>query len=226
MEVHKDSNPRHYARLWRNGHDGCPVCGLEYVRESEADRRIHRARHRKVLQVYEPKPDPVLAAHYAAHGTFLPLDSRSPLRLRNRLEGMAIMFRRELSFDFPPYSATEADPLPWNDDCKPAHHWLIVTPDGRPIGGFSARWREWTDAPAQWMWAWVWVIPSERRTGHVQRCWALLKAKFPNIQPEPPFSYPVAKFFANRDDVSELTRRLCGKTTPLGPVGDSLEDLK
>ena len=99
-------------------------------------------------------------------------------------------------------------------------HWLIVTPDNRPVGGFSARWREWADAPSEWMWAWVWVIPSERRTGHVQRCWTMLKAEFPKIEPEPPFSYPIAKFFANRDDVSERTRKLAARRVARGPDPD------
>jgi hypothetical protein len=52
--------------------------------------------HREVLCVYEPKPDPRLAVFYGDHGAFVPLDSHSPGWLRNRLTGMATMFRREL----------------------------------------------------------------------------------------------------------------------------------
>jgi acetyltransferase ESCO-like protein len=177
----------------------CPVCGLLYVRELEEDRRVHRARHREVLQVYEPKPDPRLSALYAEHGNFMPLDSRSPHWLRNRLGSMAMMFQRELGFDFPPYSAAEDDPTP-------SRHWLIVTADGRSIGGLSARWREYSDASARWVWAWVWVIPSERRAGHAPRCWTMLKAKLPEVEPEPPYSYPIAKFFAARTDVADYVR--------------------
>ena len=59
MEAVKDVNPRHYARMWVGWHaledDTCLVCGLTYVRESEQDRRLHRSRHRKVVQVYEPR---------------------------------------------------------------------------------------------------------------------------------------------------------------------------
>jgi hypothetical protein len=67
--IHRD---REYARTWQSWMIGsweelrCPVCGLLYVRESEADRRVHRSRHRQVLQVYEPKPDPRLAAYSVA----------------------------------------------------------------------------------------------------------------------------------------------------------------
>jgi hypothetical protein len=91
---------REYARTWRsfgvNNDAVCPVCGLLYVRRFDEDRRIHCARHREVLQVYEPKPDPRLAVLYGEHGAFVPLDSHSPRWLRNRLTGMATMFRREL----------------------------------------------------------------------------------------------------------------------------------
>jgi hypothetical protein len=136
------STDREYATTWRSRSCGCPapVCGLEYVRESEEDRRIHRARHRQVLKVYEPKPDLRLAVLYREHGAFVPVDSRSPRWLHNRLEGMAKMFRRELGYDFPPYSADESEPCP---------HWLIATADGRPIGVLSARWREYSDAPGR-----------------------------------------------------------------------------
>jgi hypothetical protein len=88
---------RGYARTWwpwLDHSEAWPVCGLMYVRESEEDRRIHCARHREVLQVYEPKPDPRLAVLYGEHGAFVPLDSHSPRWLHNRLTGMATMFRR------------------------------------------------------------------------------------------------------------------------------------
>lgn len=207
MRAANAANPRHYARQWMmNAHECCcPVCGLLYVKDSENDRRIHRARHRKVLQVYEPKPMAALAACYAKHGSFLQLDSHSPRLLRQRLADMAMMFRRELGFDFAPYEATE-------DYDEPSHHWLIISANGRAIGGMSARWRIYSDAPAQWVWAWAWVIPAERRGGHTQRCWDMLRAKIPGIKPEPPFSYPIAKFFAERSDVSERIRAIAART--------------
>jgi hypothetical protein len=95
---------REYARTWRSwigdSEFRCAVCGLVYARESENDRRVHRSRHRQVLQVYEPKPDPRLAALYIEHGPFIPIDDHSPRWLCNRLDGMAKMFRRELGYDF------------------------------------------------------------------------------------------------------------------------------
>jgi hypothetical protein len=42
---------------------------------------------------------PISPHLYAEHGAFVPIGSHSQLRLRNRLEGMATMFRREFQFD-------------------------------------------------------------------------------------------------------------------------------
>ena len=66
---------REYATSWAcwdGAYDGpdlsrCRVCGLTYVR------------HRQVLRVYEPRPDPQLAV---ANGPFVPLDPCSPRRAR------------------------------------------------------------------------------------------------------------------------------------------------
>ena len=196
---------RHHARLWWRDWRGaissstCPVCGLTYVRKVADDRKRHRTQHRKVLATYEPKPNASLAALYAKHGVFVPVAGRSLRSMRNRLGNMAVMFRRECGFDFVPYSVGD-EKSEWG------HHWLILTPDGRAIGGLSAWHREFMDAPPGWRWAWAWVIPAMRRNGHMQRCWDMLTARFSEIEPQPPLSRPAAQFFAGRSDVTERVR--------------------
>jgi len=195
---------RHYAKLWNRylDNDACPTCGLSYVREIEENRRAHRARHRQVLQVYEPKPVPSLAKLYAKHGTFVPVDYRTPLALRRRMENMGLMFKREQGYDFPPYEAND-----YKYSKGPACHWLIVSLDGRPIGGMSAAWREYSNAPARWVWAWVWIVPSERKSGWMLRCWDMIREQIPGLnEPERPLSIPAARFFVNRRDVPDYVR--------------------
>jgi hypothetical protein len=51
----------------------CAVCGFLYAPEDKSDQRKHGAYHRKVLQVYEPKPNPRLSALYGEHGAFVPI---------------------------------------------------------------------------------------------------------------------------------------------------------
>jgi hypothetical protein len=212
---------REYARAWRtwrqserlraDGWVECSICGFGYVRGSEEDQRIHRARHREVLRVYEPKPLPTLAALYREHGAFVPVHSYSPRWLRNRLAGLATMFRREVGYEGVPYSADESFLVLKLNPLTSSWHWIIATPHGRAIGGLSARWRDYSDAESCWTWAWVWVIPSERRAGHAQRCWDMLKTKLPGIEPEPPFSPPIARFFASRTDVPDRIRARCSE---------------
>ena len=107
----------------------CSVCGLMYATDVDEDRRLHRARHAKVLRVISPKPQRTLARAYAQRGEFVPIDRSSPLWMRRRLGDIAMQFKRELRFDFAPY-------YPDDDDPK-GHHWLIVTDDGRSIGGLA-----------------------------------------------------------------------------------------
>ena len=36
----------------------------------------------------------------------------------------------------------------------------------------------------------AWIIPAERRHGYMQLCWNMLGGKWPEIEPQPPFSIP------------------------------------
>jgi hypothetical protein len=196
---------QHYAQQWKSFRylddpDRCEVCGLNYCHDSARDRRDHNKRHKQVLDVYEPKPHPELAQRFAADGPFLRIEHSSPLWQRRRLAGMAKMFQRELGFDFAPYHEAETN-------APEEHHWLILAADGRTVGGLSVDWRAWRNAPTEWIWAWVWIIPSERRHGHAGRCWAMLKERFPAIEPERPLSLSMMLFFAGRTDVSTRTHR-------------------
>ena len=182
----------------------CSICGLMYATDVDEDRRLHRARHAKVLRIISPKPQGTLAQAYARHGEFVPIERSSPPWMRRRLWGVAVQFKRELGFDFAPYH-------PDDNDLK-GHHWLIVTEDGRSIGGLSVRWVVFSDAPPQWLWTWIWVVPSERRKGWASRCWNMLAPRFSGIDPDPPLSPPIARFFLDRTDVSEFTRNAAPRT--------------
>jgi hypothetical protein len=186
-----------YAKkYWRPQHqyqiDGsCPVCGCH---ETTENFREHQRWHDEVVRIYEPVPMPALAALYTEHGALVPLFESSPRTLRNRLDGIAKMFRCEVGLTLPPYDSNE------RDNGK-SHRWLIASPDGRPIGGLGACWRE-----PRWVWNWIWVIATERRRGHVLRCWTTLKELLPGVEPIP-HSEPSARFFLDRDDVPDHIRQ-------------------
>jgi uncharacterized protein YciI len=194
---------RDYALLWPSTRRvvplDCNVCGLFYCKDSPEDRREHRRRHRQVLRIYEPEPIPRLVGC----GPFVKVTPRSPRWMRNRLEGAAIMFRREGAFDFAPYSAGE-----YYNEGKFRHH-LIADPTGRVIGAFGTEWTTYCDASPQW--TWIWVVPSERRTGHMRATWEMLKATIPGIEPKPPFSFGAAAFFVERNDVSDRIKQIAAR---------------
>lgn len=55
-------------------HEGtCPVCNMLFVKELAEDRRFHRAFHRSVVDVFEPKPSITLAKLYRPHGQIVPV---------------------------------------------------------------------------------------------------------------------------------------------------------
>jgi RimJ/RimL family protein N-acetyltransferase len=175
----------------------CPVCNMLYVKELAEDRRIHRAFHRSVVDVFEPKPSVTLAKLYSCHGQLVPVRWDSPQPLRRRLASLSRVFKREFGCDFTMYSATG----------DPGDGYLVAEPDGRAVGGFVVRWIEYSNAPAQWMLSWVWIAPTHRRRGLMRAAWLMAKDKYPGIDPDPPFSKGAAEFFANRDDLSERIRK-------------------
>lgn len=92
------------------------------------------------MQIYEPGPAPQVFGT----GPFLAVTPWSRPRVRNQLEGCARMFQRELSFDFAPYCAVEHA---YRDAPR---QFLIVSPDGRAVGGAGARYREYTGVGHVW----------------------------------------------------------------------------
>jgi hypothetical protein len=168
-----------------------------YVKELPEDRRIHRVFHRRVVDVFEPKPSITLAKLYSRHGQLVPVRWDSLRPVRRRLASISRVFKREFGCDFTMYSETG----------DPADGYLIAEPDGRAVGGFVVRWIQFSNAPAQWILSWVWIAPSHRRCGLMRTAWLMVKDKYSGIDPDPPFSRSAAQFFANRDDVSERIRK-------------------
>src|SRR5271165_712069 len=122
-------------------------------------------------------------------GEFVPIDWRSPLQpVVHRHAGK---LAREMMLDYPP-----------NDLRNPKGiQFIIASEDGRPIGAMQVAFVEWSNAPPSCLWCWVRVNRAERGQGWVEKIWRFLRPLFPGIEPDPPFSYPVARFFVERDDV-------------------------
>jgi hypothetical protein len=72
-------------------HEGvCPVCNMLYVKELLEDRRIHRAYHRSVVDVFEAKSNITLAKLYSRDGQLVPVRWDSPRPLSTRRDDTAM----------------------------------------------------------------------------------------------------------------------------------------
>ena len=126
---------------------------------------------------------------------FRVIGPRSPKAWRHEVEKLARYFKRELGFDFPPYTANEAE-----SDSEPSLDRVLVVPkiDWEHtiylIGAVGVRWSEWDDAPPCWSVTWAWLHPYERRKGHLTRVWPFLLRMFPGPHIEPPVSPSMMQF--------------------------------
>src|SRR5688572_5094376 len=102
---------REYAREFYRRYDtcACPVCNLTYAADYDEDRKTHRVFHKRVVDVFEPRPSVTLAKEYAKHGECVPVGPISNQYLRRRLEHIARVFKREFGCDFTMYSEVGDD---------------------------------------------------------------------------------------------------------------------
>jgi hypothetical protein len=169
--------------LQMNLNDGlCPICDLMYVKGNPDDERQHRSRRRMVLKITEPKPEPSFAKFQTE---FIPATTR---RLSKRLYQIAWTFKREMRFDF----------VQWSETGDDGRGYLMVSDDGRVVGGFVVRWhqgRRRRDGQAGWSPSWIWVARAYRRQGWLRRTWSVVVNRYPGIEPEGPLSEGSYAFF-------------------------------
>lgn len=125
----------------------------------------------------------------------------SPLAYRKAAERLANYFRREFHYDFPQYSATEAD----FSGVKVMRDRVLMfgkidrslsEPNTRKVfyGAVCVRWIKWEDAPACWTLDWAWFHPYERRQGHLTRAWPHILQIYSNPWPRHPRSAAMKSF--------------------------------
>ncbi len=173
----------------------CPVCNLTYVEDYPPDQLTHQHCHRTVLNTFEPRPNARMAKLHIEHGDFISVFVISPLFLRRRLFRVSRAFVREFGAS-----------AQYDESGDLAHGFLVVDVEGRTIGGFAIRWREYSDAPPGWGLAFIWIAPDHRRKGYLRRAWEFARSNFDGIEPEPPYSRASAAFFKDRDDVRPEVR--------------------
>jgi len=122
----------------------------------------------------------------------------SPESWRHATEKLAYYFKRQLSYDFPPYVASEVADRDLDKDRVLVFIHDTVLADWEDylyfVGAVGIRWCDWENAPASWTITWAWLHPYERRAGYLSRVWPFLLQKFPNFRVEAPISEAMIGF--------------------------------
>jgi hypothetical protein len=121
----------------------------------------------------------------------------SPLKLRREVERFAIYFRREFSYDFQQFSATEKpkkeQPYAAYLFTNETNHYPRVW-----VGACCFRWRKYQDAEPRWGAQWAWLHPYYRGKGILSGAWDRFHELHGNFLPEPPYSPAMEAFLRKR----------------------------
>jgi RimJ/RimL family protein N-acetyltransferase len=124
---------------------------------------------------------------------FVEIDLNSPLDLRLAAEDLARCFKREMKYDFPPYTAREAEYATRDisqDRVLGFHCDIDVGLRGyyHLIGAVGVRRERPPNAPAHWCISWAWIHPFVRRQGILTAAWPHILQRFP----EPEIDFPIS----------------------------------
>lgn len=174
----------------------CMACGMSYMRGDPDESAAHRANHRKVMAVADPKPNPKVQAALADGWDGRVIRS-SPKWQHDLIYERAVLFRREFHYDF----------VQWDSrgERKPGVVGIVFTDSiGTVLGACCFRWREYTQAPHAWAMVWIWIAPKARRTGLLTARWPALLSEFGEFHIEHPLS-DAMRTFAVKHGVAGIT---------------------
>jgi hypothetical protein len=118
------------------------------------------------------------------------IGASSPFHLRQGVARLALWFRREFHYDFPPYDEScDSTVFVWADgDC--------LTNGQVPLIGAAG-----FDSEDGFPWAlgWAWFHPYARRRGYLSQAWPYFRKRFGGFILEPPLSEAMEAFVAKND---------------------------
>jgi hypothetical protein len=160
----------------------------------EAIRRLHAdmLEEHEVTAIIRPQPRSWLGRLYKQYGSFVPIwgpVGGKPTRSSTLLYRIVQAFSREIGLG------------QWSKFSGAEEGYIITDPEGRALGGFGVRWREYTNTPDCWRLEWIWIAPGYRRQGWLRRSWEMVDRNYPGIVPDKPFSAGTEAFFATQPAV-------------------------
>lgn len=158
----------------------CEYCGWTYTK-GDMDAAIeHRRRHSRHQRSFDPRPNPAFARRLAVAPNPDVVKHGSPKWMHEEVYERAVMFKREMEFDF----------IQWNMPFKGrppeegvAYLLAEVSATSTIAGACAFRERS-----GQWTMDWAWIAPKFRRRGIMQRYWP----RFLEAYGDFPLEYPLS----------------------------------
>ena len=180
--------PRYRAPRVRVEHT-CDYCGMTFTRGDLESGIGHRSYHRRIQRCIDPTPLSKLARRIeqSTNGDAHVVDQTSPKWMHKEMYERAVMFKREMEFDF----------VQWNFPTTPGRvteegvgYLLCLREHPATIAGACA-FRERAEG---WTMDWAWIAPGHRRRGLMRSHWARFVERFGDFPLELPLSDAMQAF--------------------------------
>lgn len=113
--------------------------------------------------------------------------NKSPFFHKKAVERMALYFKREFSYDFLQFRASD------EHDEEEHSAWMFVDCEV-VIGACCFIKEDYKDIGERWVMGWIWIHPFCRRTGILTKYWDIFVEKFENFLPALPLSKAMKSF--------------------------------
>ncbi|WP_137917225.1 hypothetical protein [Hydrogenophaga sp. 2FB] len=177
----------------------CDYCGYERTSGDLESSLAHRAYHHRIQRCRDPKPLAAFAHRLATSATADVVTNMSPKWAHKEMYERAVMFKREMGFDFPQWT----DPPAKGRTTEEGVGYLLA--DSREpatiAGACAFRQRDGT-----WTLDWAWLAPKYRRTGVLQRYWTRFVAAYGDFDLEYPLSDAMRDFVLKHGTAVQQTR--------------------
>lgn len=176
-----------YKKPQQHAEQRCTYCNFLYTPGNLDSSLDHRREHHRHQHVFDPKPLLVFARHQARSDQADVITSKSPKWAHREMYERAIMFKREMRYDFPQWSFPPTQGRP-TERCT--GYFLADPASPSTIAGacaFRLRGDRWTMD-------WAWLAPKYRRSGIMQRHWPRFVAAYGDFPLEFPLSEAMQAF--------------------------------
>ena len=179
----------------------CDYCGYTYTK-GDLDAAIeHRRQHRRHRHSMDPRPLSAVARRLAEIRDGDIVTATSPKWMHKEVYERAVMFKREMEYDFIQWGLPPKKGRPREDGI--GYLLAEVNTPSTIVGACAFRERSGT-----WTMDWAWLAPKYRRRGVMQRYWHRFVEAFGDFPLEYPLSEAMREFVLKHGTAAQRERLL------------------